>query len=227
MNAAKSTGGARARARVGLVAGGVVALCALGAAFAWHRHAGEEEVREEVRTTPPAAAADAGTRLPESEVHTLAPLVPPRPTAVPGTVTLEPAPDGGTARVLRWELEFPRGVWSLRFELGSPDVVLRFLDVSGTISAGCHALQARTERGPAPFPAAIFDAEAHTATLGDMPLEVVEALVRSRELTLIACDTTFPLDDTQQRVLIDFYVQAAGLILDAVAAPSDGGLVEL
>jgi hypothetical protein len=226
MNAATTTKSARTRVRARLVAGAFVALCALGAAFAWHRHAGEQRADGGARDASRGAAADAGPRLPESEVHTLDPLVPPRATAVPGKVTLEPALDGGPARVLRWELEFPRGVWSLRFELGSPEVELRFLDVSGTISADCHALEARTERGPAPFPEAIFDADAHTATLADMPLEVVEALARARELTLVACDTTFTLDDTQQRVLIDFYVQAAGLILDAVAAPPDGGVVE-
>jgi hypothetical protein len=59
-----------------------------------------------------------------------------------------------------------------------------------------------------------------------MPLQVVEALSRARELTLVACDAEFPLDDTQQRVLIDFYVQATGLILDAVTVAPDGGVAE-
>jgi len=225
MKARKSSAEARKSARQRGAVAVIVVLVAGVAAFAWHRHAGDEQRadgREERRT----AGADAGARPPESEVHTLAPLVPPRPTAVPGTVTLEPAGDAGTPTALRWELEFPRGVWSLRFVLGSPNVELRFFDVSGAISAECHTLAARTERGPAPFPDARYDADAHTATLADMPLEVVEALSRARELTLVACDATFPLDDTQQRVLIDFYVRATGLILDAVAAAPDGGVAE-
>lgn len=222
MKAGRASGAGRTR----IVAAAFVGLCALGVAFAWHRHAGEPHAEREGREPSRAAAADAGTRPPESEVHTLEPLVPPRPTAVPGTLTLEAPSDGGEPRALRWELEFPRGVWSLRFVVGSPNVELRFLDVSGAIGAECHTLGARTERGPAPFPQARFDGDAHTATLADMPLEVVEALSRARELTLTACDTAFTLDDAQQRVLIDFYVQAAGLILDAVAGTPDGGVAE-
>ncbi len=224
---------ARRRGIVGLVA--VVVAVGLGLGLAWHRHAGEERAAQGEGARGDGAAArddradggartDAGPRLPESDVHVLEPLVRPTPTAVPGTVAFEPGADGGAARALRWELAFPEGVWSLRFLLGSPDVELRFLDVSGAIGPTCHALSARTERGPVPFPAARFDADARTATLADMPLEVVEALSRTRDLTLVACDTAFSLDDAQQRVLIAFYVQATGLILDAVGAEPDAGV---
>ena len=225
MKARRTSEASRRRARQQGMVAVTVALVAGVAAFAWHRHAGDAP-RDEARGGRPAGGAGAGARPPESEVHTLAPLVPPRPSAVPGTVTREPAGDAGTPPALRWELEFPQGVWSLRFVLGSPNVELRFLDVSGAIGAECHTLAARTERGPAPFPDARFDADAHTATLPDMPLQVVEALSRARELTLVACDAEFPLDDTQQRVLIDFYVQATGLILDAVTVAPDGGVAE-
>jgi len=169
-----------------------------------------------------ARESDGGAgRLPQSEVYVLDPLVRRAPTAAPGTVTV----GSGEPRVVTWELAFPRGVWSLRFVLGSPNVALQFLDLSGTVSADCHALSAITERGPAPFPNARFDAMTHTAQLADMPLEVVEALTRSRELTLVACDTRFTLDDTQQRKLIEFYVQTAGVILDGVSADA-GAAVE-
>lgn len=192
---------------------------AAAAARAAHAAAGggtDDVVGDEARQ----GDAHVEPRLPQSEVHVLDPLVRPVPTAVPGTVTVET----GDPRVVTWELAFPRGVWSLRFVLGSPDVALQFLDLSGTVSADCHGLSAITERGPAPFPNARFDAATHTAQLSDMPLEVVEALTRARELTLVACDTRFTLDDTQQRKLIEFYVQTAGVILDGVSADAGAAL---
>ncbi len=212
------------RAARAWVIAGVVGLV-LVAGLAW-RFAAEEAPGGHAVSAHGADARDGGGAEgtgdpppPQSEVHVLDPLVRPIPTAVPGAVTVEPGtgPDEGKT-IVRWELPFSQGVWSLRFVLGSPDVELRFLDLSRAVSEDCHALAAVTERGPAPFPAATFDAATRTATLADMPLEVVEALTRARELTLVACDARFTLDDTQQRTLIDFYVQAAGAILDAVSA---------
>ena len=217
----------RANAR-GWAAAGVLSI-AVVSALGWYVFGAK--VRAVGRARETHAAAGAGTddvvgdeardghgltepQLPQSEVHVLDPLVRPTPTAVPGTVTME----SGAPRVVTWELAFPRGVWSLRFVLGSPDVALQFLDLSGAVSADCYGLSAITERGPAPFPNARFDAGTHTAKLSDMPLEVVEALTRARELTLVACDTRFVLDDTQQRKLIEFYVQTAGVIHDGVSA---------
>jgi hypothetical protein len=195
------------------------------AALVWRIAASQAgAVRDEGASPPPresaaAAGGSAEPRAPRSEVFVLDPLVPPVPTAVPGTVTVEPGTGSEAGRtVVRWELGFPRGVWSLRFVLGSPDVELRFLDLTRTVSEDCHALSAITERGAAPFPDASFEAATRTVTLADMPLEVVEALSRARELALVACDTRFTLDDAQRRVLIDFYVQTTGVILDAVSA---------
>lgn len=211
----------RAWAAAGLVSFALVAL------LAWRSMTRELSV-ERAEHTPAGdvhVATDGGApHVPQSEVHVLNPLVPPIPTAVPGSVTVGTGTGSDAGKtVVRWELGFPRGVWSLRFVLGSPNVELRFLDLSRALSADCHALSAFTEHGPAPFPNAVFDADARTATLDDVPLEVVEALTRARELTLIACDTRFTLDDTQQRVLIDFYVQSAGAVLDAVSAGADAG----
>lgn len=199
-----------------LAAGFAVALAVMAL---WHFTASDRAEVSGAATGAGDGATHGGEpRMPQSEVHVLEPLVPPVPTAVPGTVTVGAGTgqDAGKT-IVRWELGFPRGVWSLRFVLGSPDVELRFLDLSRAVSEDCHALSAVTERGPAPFPNAVFDAATGTVTLADMPLEVVEALTRARELTLVACDTRFALDDTQQRVLIDFYVQSAGVILDALS----------
>ncbi len=212
------------RAARAWVIAGVVGL-ALAAGVAW-RSVSEEAREVQAAGAHLAHARDGGgsegtgeAPPPRSEVHVLDPLVRPIPTAEPGAVTVEQGTGADAGKtVVGWELPFSRGVWSLRFVLGSPDVELRFLDLSRTVSEDCHALAALTERGPAPFPAATFDEATRTATLADMPLEVVEALTRARELTLVACDARFTLDDTQQRTLIDFYVQAAGAILDAVSA---------
>lgn len=212
------------RAARAWVIAGVVGLV-LAAGLAW-RFASEQAPEGHAAGAHLAQGRDAGASAstgdlppPQSEVHVLNPLVRPIATAVPGAVTVEPGTGSDVGKtVVRWELPFSQGVWSLRFVLGSPEVELRFLDLSRAVSEDCHGLAALTERGPAPFPAATFDVATRTATLADMPLEVVEALTRARELTLVACDARFTLDDTQQRTLIDFYVQAAGVILDAVSA---------
>lgn len=202
------------------VLGGVVVALA---AAVWIADPGPRravhEVRGAARRDDGGVTARAEPRAPQSDVRVQEPTVPPVPTAVPGTVAVERGAGRDLGKtIVRWELGFPRGVWSLRFVLGSPDVELRFLDLSRVVSEDCHALSAITERGSAPFPDATFDAATRTARLDDMPLEVVEALTRARELTLVACDARFPLDDAQQRVLIDFYVQATGVILDALSA---------
>ena len=57
MNAATTTKSARTRVRARLVAGAFVALCALGAAFAWHRHAGEQRADGGARDASRGAAA--------------------------------------------------------------------------------------------------------------------------------------------------------------------------
>jgi hypothetical protein len=167
-----------------------------------------------VATTNPATHEESRTA---TSARPQIPREVPAISADPGNVSA----GAGAVRTVRWELAFPQGVWSLDFAVGSPNVALRFLDLSGAVSADCHTLSAVTERGPAPFPVAGFVELTHTAELADMPIEVVEALTRARELTLVACDTRFALDDAQQRVLINFYVQATGAILDALSA--DGG----
>ena len=202
-------------------AAGVLSV-AVVAALLWRFVATSDAYAGNARSNGGHTSPDArGDRAASAAVGAAIPVV----SADPGHVTVA----GGAVPTVSWELSFPQGVWSLRFTVGSPNVALRFLDLSGAVSEDCHALSAVTERGPAPFPNASFVEATHTAELADMPIEVVEALTRARELTLVACDTRFQLDDAQQRVLIDFYVQVTGVILDALSvdagtAPSvDGG----
>jgi hypothetical protein len=227
--------GAARAARAAWLAGGSLALAALAALVAWR--AGDGAGPEPAAATPrgeaaPGEAAPGGSARGDAVPAAAATGVtatrraggaarppPLETTRDPGQVD---APEPG---LLRWALTFPSGVWTLRFRAGGP-ATLAFEDLSGTVSRDCAELVAVTPRGPAPLPTGRFADAPRGVTLDDVPLEVVQALATAPELALVACERHFVLEAPQRASLRAFYLQAAGLVLDALggaaaAAPGE------